>query len=86
MMRRIVLLLVACFSLIAISPRMGRADGLIVVRNPPVVVRGHFAFAPLEVTYHKVTCEIHDQLATTSVDQEFYNPNGTRLEGDYAYL
>jgi len=85
MMRRIVLLLVACFSLIAISPRMGRADGLIVVRNPPVVVRGHFAFAPLEVTYHKVTCEIHDQLATTSVDQEFYNPNGTRLEGDYIF-
>ena len=50
------------------------ADGLIVIRDPGVeVVRGHFSvqnFAPLEVTYHHVTCEIHDRqvVATTSVD------------------
>jgi Ca-activated chloride channel family protein len=62
-----------------------RADGLIVVTHPGRVVPGHFSFAPLEVTYHKVDCAITDQLAVTSVDQEFYNPNGTRLEGDYIF-
>ena len=62
-----------------------RGDGLIVIVNPPGVVRGHFSFAPLEVRYHKVECDIEDQAAVTSVDQEFYNPNGVRLEGDYVF-
>jgi Ca-activated chloride channel family protein len=63
-----------------------RADGLIVISNPPpTTVRGHFSFAPLEVTYHKVDVKITDQLAETKVDQEFYNPNGTVLEGDYIF-
>ncbi|MDW8310253.1 MAG: hypothetical protein RMK20_12845, partial [Verrucomicrobiales bacterium] len=32
-------------------------------------------FAPLEVTSHHVTVNIDGQLATTTVEQEFYNPN-----------
>ena len=55
------------------------ADGLIVIHNPPTVVPGHFSFAPLEVTYHKVECDIKDQVAVTTVDQEFYNPNAAVL-------
>src|SRR3954468_1531660 len=72
--------------LAAASP-LTRADGLIVISNPPpsTIVRGHFSFAPLEVRYHKVQADIKDQVATTSVDQEFYNPNGTVLEGDYIF-
>jgi Ca-activated chloride channel family protein len=62
-----------------------RADGLIVVPNPPSVVRGHFSFAPLEVVYHRVECDIQDQVAVTSVDQEFFNPNSARLEGEYIF-
>ncbi len=63
-----------------------RADGLIVISNPPITtVRGHFSFAPLEVTYHKVDVKITDQMAETHVDQEFYNPNGSVLEGDYIF-
>src|SRR4051794_32918590 len=64
-----------------------QADGLIVISDPPpgTAVRGHFSFAPLEVSYHKVDCDIKDQVAVTSVDQEFYNPNGQRLEGDYIF-
>jgi Ca-activated chloride channel family protein len=64
-----------------------RADGLIVISNPPptAVVRGHFAFAPLEVVYHKVDTHIKDQVAETFVSQEFYNPNGQVLEGDYIF-
>ncbi len=86
MVRRIGFCLVGMVFAILAMTREVRADGLIVIRDPGVeVVRGHFSFAPLEVTYHHVTCEIHDQVATTSVDQEFYNPNGARLEGDYIF-
>jgi Ca-activated chloride channel family protein len=63
-----------------------RGDGFIVIHNPPpVMVPGHFQFAPLEVTYHHVTVEIHDHIATTTVEQDFYNPNSQRLEGTYLF-
>jgi len=39
----------------------------------------------LEVTYHHVNVKIDGQVATTSVDQEFYNPNPSRLEGTYLF-
>jgi Ca-activated chloride channel family protein len=42
-------------------------------------------YAPLEVTYHHVKVKINGQIATTSVDQEFYNPNPQRLEGTYLF-
>ena len=61
------------------------ADGFIIVDpghgRPP----GDYAFAPLEVTYHHVNVKIHGQIATTVVDQEFYNPNPLRLEGTYLF-
>ena len=76
-----------------------RADGLIVVDrivgddtpgfphhpvpwpSPP----HHHDFAPLEVSYHHVNVKIDGQIATTSVDQEFFNPNPQRLEGTYLF-
>lgn len=76
-----------------------RADGLIVIdrivgddtpdfaRHPipwPQPPHHHF-FAPLEVAYHHVNVKIDGQIATTSVDQEFYNPNSQRLEGTYLF-
>jgi Ca-activated chloride channel family protein len=64
---------------------IARADGLIVIDNPPEPRPGHFSFAPLEVVYHRVTVEIKDQVAITTVDQEFYNPNGRQLEGTYLF-
>ena len=42
-------------------------------------------FAPLEVSYVKVHTRITDQAAVTSVDQEFYNPNPSRLEGTFIF-
>ncbi len=71
--------------LLLLTPLSTRADGLIVIHNPPVSVPGHFTFAPLEVTFHHVTVDITDQTAVTSVDQEFLNPNNARLEGDYIF-
>jgi len=75
----------------------GRADGFIVINRiigedtpnslypdwpkPP----HHHMFAPLEVAYHHVEVKIDGQIATTSVDQEFFNPNSQRLEGTYLF-
>lgn len=42
-------------------------------------------FAPLEVDYVKVQTRIIDQVAVTSVDQEFFNPNSARLEGTFVF-
>ena len=65
---------------------LARADGFIVVREPPTnPVPGHFAFAPLNVTYHRVTVDINEHVATTTVDQEFHNPNNRQLEGTYLF-
>jgi Ca-activated chloride channel family protein len=70
------------------------ADGLIVINDPHWRPGPHpsppwsprpYTFAPLEVTYHHVTVKIDGQIATTSVDQEFYNPNPQRLEGTYLF-
>src|SRR6478609_1600488 len=85
-MNRLIALIALVLSL-TLSPLV-RADGFIVI-NPGsssiTVPRGHFPFAPLEVTYHRVNVEINDQVATTSVDQEFYNPNAQQLEGTYLF-
>jgi Ca-activated chloride channel homolog len=62
-----------------------RADGFIVVERPFLVRPGRFAFAPLEVASHHVEVKIDGQLAITSIDQEFYNPNDQRLEGTYMF-
>ena len=73
--------------IVLLSAAVCRADGLIIVHQPPptAVPRGHFSFAPLAVTYHRVNVEIRDQVATTSVDQEFYNPNPAQMEGTYVF-
>src|SRR5207244_438455 len=78
----------SCFSRHGLgSPRVARADGFIVIHQPPpnAAPHGHFSFAPLEVSYHRVNVEVNDLVATTSVDQEFYNPNSARLEGTYLF-
>src|SRR5437016_14642523 len=42
-------------------------------------------FAPMEVSYVKANTPINDQIAVTAIDQEFYNPNSTRLEGNFVF-
>ncbi len=73
--------------------RVASADGLIIINQefirpgPPTPgwPPPYHAFAPLEVTYHHVNVKITGQIATTSVDQEFYNPNSQRLEGTFVF-
>jgi Ca-activated chloride channel family protein len=62
---------------------------------PPPVIPPHWPrpfppprphpFSPLDVNYVKVHTRITDQVAVTSVDQEFYNPNPARLEGTFVF-
>jgi Ca-activated chloride channel family protein len=71
--------------LLCCSILRAQADGFIIVDpghgRPP----GPYAFAPLEITYHHVNVKINGQIASTVVDQEFYNPNPQRLEGTYLF-
>ncbi|MFC2084087.1 VIT domain-containing protein [Bacteroidota bacterium] len=57
------------------------ADGLIVIPRPGPI---HHPF-PLEVVYHRVSVDINEQVARTSIDQSFYNPSPHRLEGYYIF-
>jgi len=62
------------------------ADGFIVVPHPPHSRPPHpFTPFPLEVQYHHVDVIIKDQIATTFIDQVFYNPTRRRLEGYYLF-
>lgn len=51
---------------------------------PPPIWRPH-VFAPLEVNSVKVATKVNDQVAVTTVDQEFFNPNNARLEGTFIF-
>ena len=46
---------------------------------------GHFGFAPLEVSFHRVSVSITDLIVVTTVDEEFLNPSDRRLEGTYIF-
>ena len=64
-----------------------RADGFIVVpppphRHPTPDLPSPY---PLEVRYHHVETAIDGMTAITSIDQEFYNPTSSRLEGFYLF-
>jgi Ca-activated chloride channel family protein len=73
------------------APLFAFADGMIIIEPRPEVPihwprpPHQHMFAPLEVAFHHVTVKIDGQIATTSVDQEFFNPNSERLEGTYLF-
>ena len=57
------------------------------VESPPRFRMPHppRPWAPLELNFANVHAQISDQIATTTVEQEFYNPNGARLEGTFLF-
>jgi Ca-activated chloride channel family protein len=81
-MKRSALIFAACLFGVILHVR---GDGFIVVERPFLIPPGHFPFAPLEVSSHHVDVKIDGQVAITSIDQEFYNPNDQRLEGIYMF-
>src|SRR5438876_3084685 len=50
------------------------------VPPPPI-----YQFCPLELTRHQADIRITDQIAATSIEQEFYNPNAQRMEGSFLF-
>ena len=82
-MNKKLVVVIGLFLLGSIS--QSRGDGFIVVERPIYVPPSHFPFAPLEVTSHHVNVAIDGQVAVTSIDQEFYNPNDQQLEGFYMF-
>ena len=63
-------------------------DGFIVVPRDPRPLphpRPHFSPFPLEVKYHNVDVKIEDMVATTTIDQVFFNPTRYRMEGYYLF-
>jgi len=73
----------AVMALLALTGAPLLADGFIVIPRPPRP--GPAAHFPLEVVRHDVRVTIDEQLATTVVDQEFFNPGDSRLEGHYLF-
>src|SRR5213079_699535 len=82
-MNKRLILAIGLFLLGGIS--QSRGDGFIVIEHPIYVPPTHFPFAAIEVTSHQVNVAIDGQVAITSIDQEFYNPNDQRLEGFYMF-
>ncbi|MFC1705221.1 VIT domain-containing protein [Planctomycetota bacterium] len=91
-MRRVlvsVLVPIVLTSCVLAVSRVAHGDGFIIVPEPVPIPRPfpaprstHF---PLQVKYHDVTVTVKNQVATTEVDQVFYNPNPRDLEGTYIF-
>ena len=65
-----------------------QAQGCIIIERPIIVPpppHWHYPFAPLELSSHRVDVRIENQVAVTTVEQEFFNPNHQRLEGTYIF-
>jgi len=71
-------------SLLLIFFQILLADGFIVIPQPHPTIVNPQPF-PLEVVYHRVSVDIDGQVATTHIDQAFYNPTNSRLEGFYIF-
>ena len=51
----------------------------------PPLWHPHRIYAPMELRKARVSTKIADQIATTRIEQEFYNPNSSRLEGTFVF-
>ena len=63
-----------------------KADG-IIIPDPPICDPCPIPspMSQLVIRYHHVTVTIENQIATTHVDQVFYNPNDWDVEGMYVF-
>jgi len=95
-LRLLSLVLIFTVSL-ALIPSNANADGIIIPEPPPCnpcpppECPGLLPCPPpspmiqLAIRYHRVTVTIQDQVASTRVDQVFFNPNDWAVEGDYIF-
>lgn len=85
-MKRKLIILLAVGITIFLSYGSALADG-IIIPVPPICDPCPIPhpMSQLSIRYHHVTVSIKDQIATTHVDQVFYNPNDWQVEGDYVF-
>jgi Ca-activated chloride channel family protein len=79
-----IILITLGVSTLAVEP--GKADG-IIIPDPPICDPCPIPspMSQLVIRYHHVTVDIDNQVATTHVDQVFYNPNDWAVEGEYVF-
>lgn len=80
--------LLAFMLALLISPIATRADGVIVVEPPtcdPACPGPTYVGDQLVVRNHNVAVSIDNQVATTSIDQTFFNQNDWVAEGTYIF-
>lgn len=80
-MEKVGIIIMSVFVVIVLTSSLARADGFIIPIPPPGVVR----VPPLAIKYHRVSVEITDQIARTTVDQVFINEFPRDLEGTYIF-
>ena len=85
-MRKILAAIFVLMVISGLSYQVGKADG-IIIPDPPICdpCPTPLPMSQLSIRYHHVTVTIKDQVAITSVDQVFYNPNDWEVEGDYVF-
>lgn len=81
--RTLLRLLLSSTCLLMSAPAL--ADGILIPRPPDQTIRPIREIPNFAIKHHRVEVTIQDQLATTSVDQLFYNPSRQILEGTYLF-
>jgi len=66
-------------------PITARADGIIIPDPPLIMPPEGVIFSQLVIRYHDVDITIDDQVVTTHVDQVFFNPGDSTVEGTYIF-
>lgn len=83
----VLLLLALLVSQLAL-PSIARADGVIIIDPPqcdPACTEPVLIADQLNIRSHRVNVSVADQVATTSIDQVFHNPNSWAAEGTYIF-
>ncbi|MBM4023063.1 MAG: VWA domain-containing protein [Planctomycetes bacterium] len=79
--------LIGVVAWLVVTSATASAQGLIVIDRPPPGWRPPphvpHPFAPLELRRHHVTVTVRAHVATTEIEQTFFNPNDRPLEGSY---
>ena len=85
-MKKILAILFSFAVAVSFSYENVLADG-IIIPDPPICDPCPIPhpMTQLSIRYHHVSVSIKDQIATTYVDQVFYNPNDWEVEGDYIF-
>jgi Ca-activated chloride channel family protein len=89
MRRQIAFSLISCMVILGMVAGPVLADG-IIIPDPPRCPDAScpiepFPIAQLQIKYHYVDVTIGNQVATTHVDQVFYNPSDLTVEGIYIF-